>query len=183
MQKKVLTEIDLYSGKVETPVNFEIDRTTIKDSIIRSYINKKRMSNNLKDYSYLDYKIEFSKPLSYLKDHVRDYFKADYGHRLIFKQDWGNVYEPKQQSFLRNTVEPVDLKNSPDYTFIYGVDIGKNSCDLVIEYDNNRRAGRTWHIPMKNNFFTLFPSTQKYFITPNQSKQLNIFLTTTYEYF
>ena len=55
MQKKVLTEIDLYSGKVETPVNFEIDRTTIKDSIIRSYINKKRMSNNLKDYSYLDW--------------------------------------------------------------------------------------------------------------------------------
>ena len=163
-------------------MNFEIDRTTIKDSIIRSYINKKRMSNNLKDYSYLDYKIEFSKPLSYLKDHVRDYFKADYGHRLIFKQDWGNVYEPKKQSFLRNTVDPLDLRHSPDYTFVYGIDVQPESCQMVIEFDNNRRAGRKWFVQMKSNFFVMFPSSLKYFITPNLSRKRNIFLTTTYEF-
>ena len=85
-------------------------------------------------------------------------------------------------SFSRNTVDPVDLRHSPDYTFIYGVDVSENSCQVVCHYNDNRRAGKTWHIPMKNNKFIMFPSTQKYFITSNQSKKMNIFLIVTYEY-
>ena len=76
----------------------------------------------------------------------------------------------------------MDLRNAPDYTFIYGVDVGKDSTGVIIEYDDNRRKGRTWHIPLNNNDFVMFPSTQKYFISPNKSKQMNIILTTTYEY-
>ena len=182
MRKKILSEIDLYSGEIQTPKGFEIKRKEIKNSIIQSYIHQKRISNNSKDYSYLDYKVEYTQPLGWLKDHMRDYFNAEYNKGLIPQLDWGNVYEPKEQSFLRNTINSLNLKHSPDYTFIYGVDVGQDSCDIVIEYDDNRRANRTWHIPMKNNFFVMFPSTQKYFITPNQSKQLNIFLTSTYEF-
>ena len=33
-----------------------------------------------------------------------------------------------------------------------------------------------------NNDFVMFPSTNNYFISPNKSKQMNIILTTTYEY-
>jgi len=182
MRKKTLSEIDLYSGEIETPKGFEIKRKEIKNTIIQSYIQQKRISNNPKDYSYLDYKVEYTQPLGWLKDHMRDYFYVDYNRGLIPKLDWGNVYEPKEQSFLRNTVDLLDLKHSPDYTFIYGVDISNQSCNIVIEYEDNRRTNRTWHIPMKNNFFVMFPSIQKYFITPNQSKQLNIFLTSTYEF-
>ena len=112
---------------------------------------------------------------------MRDYFKVDYDRVLMTQLDWGNVYKHEEQSFLRNTIKPLDLKHSPDYTFIYGVEVGEKSCDIVIEYNDNRRSNRTQHIPMKNNFFVMFPSTQKYFITPNQSKQLNVFLTSTYE--
>ena len=117
----------------------------------------------------------------WLQDYIRNHFNGEYHKILIFKTKWGNVYKYDQQSFLRTTVEPLDLKDSPDYTFVYGVDIGDQSCDIIIEYNDNRRVNRTWHIPLKNNFFVMFPSTQKYFITPNQSKQLNIFLTITYE--
>ena len=35
---------------------------------------------------------------------------------------------------------------------------------------------------MENNKFIMFPSTQEYFITSNQSKKMNIFLIVTYEY-
>ena len=182
MKKVVLSEIDLYSGEIETPKGFEIQRNTIKNKIIQSYATANRISNNSKDYTYLDYKIDYLQPLTWLQDHMRDFFNLDYHKALIPKLIWGNVYEPNQASFLRHTIEPLNLKNSPDYTFVYGVDIGRDSCDMIIEYNDNRRANRTWHIPMKNNFFVMFPSTQKYFITPNQSKQLNIFLTTTYEF-
>jgi hypothetical protein len=182
MQKVVLSEINLYYGEIKTPKGFEIQRSKIKNNIIESYINNKKISSNPKDYSYNDYQTSYSQSLGWLQDHVRDYFKLDYKQTLIPKLTWGNVYEYQQQSFLRNNIEPLDLKNSPDYTFVYGVDVGQDSCNMIIEYDDNRRANRTWHIPMNNNYFVMFPSTQKYFITKNKTKQFNVFLTTTYEY-
>ena len=36
---------------------------------------------------------------------------------------------PKEKSWTRNQVEPVDLRNSPDYTLIYGVDIQEDSSE------------------------------------------------------
>ena len=59
MQKKVLSEIDLYSGEIKTPKGFEIKRDVIKNSILDSFIKEKRISNNIKDYAYSDYKLEF----------------------------------------------------------------------------------------------------------------------------
>ena len=46
MHKKVLSEIDLYYGKVDMPKGFEIDRTKIKNDIIESQIKQKRINNN-----------------------------------------------------------------------------------------------------------------------------------------
>jgi hypothetical protein len=84
--------------------------------------------------------------------------------------------------FTRHLVDPVDLRNSPDYTLVYGVDVEDNSCELIIEYDDNRRKNRTWHLPIKNNHFIMFPATNKYSFSPNTSNGLNIILTINYEY-
>jgi hypothetical protein len=181
MHKKVLSEIALYSGPIQCPKGFEINRTQIKNDILQSYAIKKRLSDNSKDYSYLDYFIPYSPPLAWFKDYIRDHFNGEYLKTLIPKAQWGNVYKHDQQSFLRNTIEPLNLRESADYTLVYGVDMGDQSADIVVEYDDNRRANRSWQIPMRNDFFVLFPSTQKYFITPNRSKQLNVLLTITYE--
>ena len=40
MQKKVLTEIDLYTGEISMPKGFEIDRDKIRNDIIESYVNQ-----------------------------------------------------------------------------------------------------------------------------------------------
>ena len=182
MQKKVLSEIDLYYGEIITPKGFEIKRDTIKNSILNSFIKEKRISNNIKDYSYVDYELEYCQAHQWLQEYVRDHFMIKFNKALIPKLHWGNVYEYNQKSFSRTTVDPVDLRNSPDYTLIYGVDVGKDSTGVVIEYEDNRRKGRTWHLPLNNNHFVMFPSTNQYFITPNKSKQINIILTNTYEY-
>jgi len=179
MQKKVLSEIDLYIDRVHV---INIDRAKIKNDIITSFVSEKRLSQNKKDYSYHDFKIPFSKPLQWLQDYLRDHILADYGKTLITTKEWGNVYSPYQSSISRNQVDLSDLRNSPDYTCLYGVDVTTDSCELVIEYDDNRRKNRTWHIPLKDNQFIIFPSTQRYFISQNKSKQMNIFLTLTYEY-
>ena len=179
MQKKVLSEIDLY---IDTVKIIKIDRKRIQNDILNSLAFNKRLSKNKKDYSYEDFEVRFSKPMQWLKDYIRDHFRGDYGKTLVSHKEWGNIYNPHQSSSTRHQVNPVYLKNAPDYTCLYGVNVAKESCELVIEYDDNRRKGGTWHIPLKDNQFIIFPSTQRYFISSNKSKQLNIFLTITYEY-
>ena len=179
MLKKVLSEIDLY---IDTVHVINIDRAKIKNDIINSFVSEKRLSKNNKDYSYQDFEVPFSKSLQWLKDYLRDHFRVDYHRTLVGKKEWGNVYKSHESSFTRHQVEPLSLKDSPDYTCLYGVEVAKDSCELVIEYDDNRRKNRTWHIPLQDNQFIIFPSTQRYFISQNKSKQINIFLTMTYEY-
>jgi len=179
MLKKVLSEIDLYIDTVQV---IKIDRSKIKNDILNSFAFEKRLSKNKKDYSYQDFKVPYSKPLSWLKDYLRDHFRVDYYRTLIGKKEWGNLYGPDESSYTRHQIDPMYLKDAPDYTCLYGVDVAKDSSELVIEYDDNRRKNRTWHIPLKDNQFIIFPSTQRYFISKNKSKQMNIFLTMTYEY-
>ena len=182
MDKVVLSEISLVHGEVKTPKGFEIDRKKIKNDIISSYVEKNRVSNNNKDFSYNDFKLNISQKIRWLLDYIRDHFNEKYKQSLINKTVFGNVYNPSEVSLCRNNVDPVDLRNSADYTLIYIVDCEEKSSEIVIEFEDNRRKGRTWHVPIKNNHFYLFPSTQKYFFTANKSKQLNVILTVTYEY-
>jgi len=62
------------------------------------------------------------------------------------------------------------------------VDFKEGSSECIIEYDDNRRKNRTWHIPIKDNHFIIFPATNKYSFSPNTSTGLNIILTINYEY-
>jgi len=183
MKKKVVSEIDIVSGTIDSPKGFEVDRDTIKNDIITSFINQKRISKKERDFSYTDYVVPFSQPLQWLKDYLRDHFRMEYGKTLIPKLDFGIILEPKQKSHSRNTVEPLDLLHSPDYTCVYGVDIDdEEQLEVVIHYNDNRRVNRTWHVPLHNNKFIIFPSMQRFFITENKSSKLQTILISTYEY-
>ena len=166
MQKKVLSEIDLHYGTIDMPQGFEIDRNTLQEDILSSHIK------NLK----FPYSRNWDKLNTYMREHVN----VEYDFCLINKETWGNVYKSKEISIPLLNIDPVDLRNSPDYTFLYGVNV--KDCSVRIHYDHNRRAGRSWDIPLANNDFIMFPSTQMYYITNNQKDSLNFILTTTYEF-
>ena len=182
MQKVVLSEIDLYHGEVAMPKGFDINLEKIRNDIIESYIQQKRISDNPKAYTFDDYVVPFSQPLQWMQDYIRDHWRVEYGSTLVQRNMHGNVMHPQEKSWARHQVEPVDLRNSPDYTLIYGVDVKEGSSECIIEYDDNRRKNRTWHIPLKNNEFIMFPATNKYSFSPNTSNSLNIILTINYEY-
>ena len=166
--KKILSELHLIYGDVLMPKGFEIDQKKLSSDILKS-----ELTNS---------KFLFSRNWDMLNTYIRDHVNVEQHINLINKQTWGNSYKPNEISIPLLNIDPVDLRNSPDYTLIYALDCGKDSCELVIEYDDNRRKNRTWHLPVHNNHFYLFPSTQKYFITKNNSKQLNVLLTINYEY-
>ena len=164
MQKKVLSEIDLYYGDVAMPKGFEINRNQLQEDILKSHINKKEFP----------YSREWDKLNTYLREHI----KVEYGFSLINKKTWGDVYKPTELSLPLLHIDPVDLRNSPDYTLLYGVNV--KDCSVRIHYDQNRRAGRSWDISLKNNKFIMFPSTQMYYITNQQKDSLNFILTITH---
>jgi len=166
MQKKVLSEIGLYYGDVAMPKYWEIDQNEIAHQILHA-----DMTN--KDFS-------FSKTFDKLNTYIREHINLKYSFNLINKKTWGDIYKPQEISTPLLNIDPVDLRNSPDYTLLYGVKV--DGCKVRIHYDDNRRAGRSWDIELKNNMFIMFPSTNMYYITNNQKDSLNFILTITYEY-
>jgi len=168
MKRNILSNISLYYGQIEMPKGFEIDQEKLSEDILLSTVNNKEFS--------------FSRTWDMLQTYLREHINLEYGFTLVHKKTIGNIYKPRQHSHSLLQLDPVDLRNSPDYVMLYGVNVGKDSCKVFIEYDDNRRKGRSWEIPLNNNDFVMFPSTQQYHITTNTSEQLNSILTSTYEY-
>ena len=166
MQKKVLSEIGLYYGDVAMPKGFEIDRDKLQADILSSKIK------NLE--------FPFSREWDKLNTYMREHITVEHGFTLVNKDTFGNIYKPGETSQPFINVDPVDLRNSPDYTLLYGVKV--KDCMVRIHYEDNRRKGRSWDIPLKDNMFIMFPSTNMYYLTNNQKNSLNFVQTITYEY-
>ena len=166
MQKKVLTEQSLFYGYVSMPKDWEIDRIELSHHILHS--------------SLTDQELQFSKTYDKLNTYMRDFIGVKHNINLINKSTWGNIYKPNETTIPLLNIDPVDLRNSPDFTMLYGVKV--KDCFVRIHYEDNRRKGRSWDIELKNNMFIMFPSTNMYYITNNQKDSLNFVQTITYEY-
>ena len=165
MQKKVLTEQALYYGDVAMPKGFEIDRDKLSGDILQS--------------SFTNRQFPFSRTWDMLNTYMRDHIGLKYGINLVNKKLGVIFTNQNQTSIPLLDVDPVDLRNSPDFTLLYGV---KVKSWVRILYDDNRRKGRSWDIPLTNNKFIMFPSTNMYYITNEQKDSLNFVQTITYEY-
>ena len=166
MNKKVLSEQALYYGDVDMPKGFEIDQEKLTNDILQSTFNSKEFP--------------FSRTWDMLNTYMRDHIGLEYDINLINKSTWGNIYKPNETTIPLLNIDPVDLQNSPDFTLLYGVKV--KDCNVRINFDDNRRKGRSWDIKLKNNMFIMFPSTNMYYITNNQKDSLNFVQTITYEY-
>ena len=166
MQKQVLSEQSLYYGKVNMPKDWDIDRNKLTTDILQSVLHNK-------DFP-------FSRTFDMLNTYMRDHINLEYGFNLINKNTLGYIYKPQEISLPIFDTDPVDLKNSPDYTLLYGVNV--EDCIVRIHYEDNRRKGRSWDIPLENNKFIMFPSTNMYYFTNNQKAKLNFIQKITYEY-
>ena len=166
MQKRVLSEQSLYHGKVNMPKDWDIDRNKLTTDILQTVLHNK-------DF-------QFSRTFDILNTYMRDHININYGFNLINKNILGYIFKTQEISVPIFDTDPVDLRNSPDYTFLYGVNV--ENCIVRIHYDDNRRKGRSWDIALNNNQFIMFPSTNMYYFTNNQKEKLNFVLKITYEY-
>ena len=166
MQKKVLTEQALYFGDVSMPKGFEIDRDKLSGDILQS--------------TFTDSEFPFSRTWDMLNTYIRDHVNLEHNIKLVNKSTWGNIYKPAETTIPLLQVDPVDLRNSPDFTMLYGVKV--KDCFVRIHYEDNRRKGRSWDMELKDNMFIMFPSTNMYYIKNKQKDSLNFIQTITCEY-
>ena len=150
------------------PKDWEIDREKLTKDILAQHLFQE------------DFK--FSKNWDMLNTYIKDHINLKYNLRLVNKKTWGNIYKPNNSSSPLKEIDEVDLKNSPDFVLLYGVKIQKDSCFVKVFYDDNRRKGRSWDIPLNDNTFIMFPSTLMYYLSPNISKEMNFIQTITYEF-
>ena len=80
---------------------------------------------------------------TYISDHIR----VEYNISLVNKETLGDIYKPQETTIPLLNIDPVDLRNSPDFTLLYGVKV--KDCSVRIHYEDNRRKGRSWDIPLK----------------------------------
>ena len=166
IKQNILSKIDLYTGTILMPKGFEIDKEVLKENIIK---------HNVQDCSF-----PFSKEWDKLNTYLREHIYLENNFTLVNKLTNGYMFKPNESNFPECETNKVDLRNSPDYVMLYGVDL--ENCNIRIYYDDNRRAGRSWDINLQNNKFIIFPSTLIYHISNKQKDKLNFILKTTYEY-
>ena len=164
--KNILSEQALYFGDVAMPKDWNIDRNKLQNDILKSHVT--------------DLPFPFSRTWDMLNTYIREYVNLEHSINLVNKEMWGNVYKPRETTIPLLNIDPVDLRNSPDFTLLYGVKV--ENCMVRVHYEDNRRKGRSWDIPLTDNKFIMFPSTNMYYLTNNQKDSLNFVQTITYEY-
>ena len=124
MKKKVL---DTHFVCTDFVAPVKIDRDELKFRIVAAFYLKKRMNDDPRADNYGDYKVEHCKPYSWVEDYVHDHFRLQFNKSLIPKVTWGNCYHIGEQSISRRYLDA-------DMTWIYGVEVAKDSSSLVIAH-------------------------------------------------
>lgn len=171
--KRVLSEQALYWGYINMPNDWHIDPSElIKNITMSSY--------------YQDVQFKYDKVYERLKTYITDFMRVEHYYDLFpaAQKDniFGKYYERNEISKLQYHLNDMDLAHACDFVCLYGVEIDEETCEVDIYYDDNRRAGRCWTIPLETNKFLIFPSSLKYQIRNVNNKYLNFVQTILFEY-
>tara|TARA_B100000029_G_scaffold173540_1_gene170129 strand:- start:8399 stop:8959 length:561 start_codon:yes stop_codon:yes gene_type:complete len=176
-----LSRTDIFYGEVNQK-ELDLDRNQIKYKIYESFIENK-LEEKISDHL----KVMNCDAMFHLTHYIIDYFlfysnKRRLGFSKIINgsKQFGYCVLPGSSTLSKSHNKPLDPITSPDFTLVYCVDVQEGSSDLVIEYDDHRRKGRSWQFPVKNNCYYMFNSSLRYYITKNKSDRINTFFIQTY---
>ena len=170
IKKTILTEVPLFTGEIKMPKGFHIEKDEmVKHATISHY--------------YEDVGDKFFKTRDRLQSFIIEYMLVD--HKINIAR--GNGHNPHARYYEKNEVsKPIlevdnyNLKESPDWVFLYGIEIDPGSCIITIKYDDNKIKDRTWTVNLETNKFIMFPATLLYHIENKNNSYLNYVQTFTF---
>jgi len=156
------------------------DHSDINFDNIRYYLEYKTDKIDLKKLNrYNDVKIETMQDITWLTDYIEGQYLLKTKVTLWPKEISVMVHNKGEGSIKRHHLDYANLKDSPDLVMLYFLETDKN--DLIIEYDNGRKKGCYWTLPIEQNKYVLFNSHLEYYLKPNTSGKQRIVLRVTYE--
>jgi hypothetical protein len=105
---------------------------------------------------------------------INEIYYKQHSKNLILKEFWGHIHQHNHSTTLHHHAIVTDLKNSPDISGVYYVNVPKNAGVIVFQYNVNQYLEKRYWIQPKNGLFILFPSTLLHFVTRNKSKEKRI---------
>jgi len=160
INKKVLSETALYFGNLKMPKGYEIE----KDLLVKNI--------TLSQY-YEDVEYPFSRTWDKINTFITDFMRVEYKIDLQSKNYYGSFYERNEISEPQLHLNFSNLKDSPDFVCLYGVEIDSNSCNIIINYDDNRIKNLKHEIKLRTNEFIILPSSVSYYIKNLNNTYLN----------
>jgi hypothetical protein len=169
----------------------ELTKTSIyidhlkKSSLIKNRDIKRHILSQLKYNPYIfsnlnyhkDIRVTLHQHMCWVMDHMADYFGVKYKKTLVpMGSPFAVFHDQHEGTVLRNHINPYDLYNSPDYTYIYVVQSGPLDDHIIFEYDNHIRKNEIWKVPLETGKFIMWNSSLNYYITPNKNYKSRIIM-------
>jgi hypothetical protein len=166
MKEIELTKTSIYIDHLKK--SSLIKNREIKKHILTQFKYSPKILSNLNYYK--DVSITLNQHMCWVMDHMHDYYQLHSKKTLIpLGNIIGLVHDQHEGTILRNHINPYNLYNSPDYTYMYVVQSGPLDDYIVFEYDNHIRKNEIWKVPLETGKFIMWNSSLKYYLTPNKN--------------
>jgi hypothetical protein len=114
---------------------------------------------------------------------VRDHYRLEYGRTLVpvpKNSVAGIVQTTGEKINTHNHLDAFDLHGSPDVSCLYCVSSGEKETSVTFDYNDGRRKGWSWRVPMKTGQYILFSPEMNHYIGKNENKDFLINLSFRY---
>ena len=152
-----------------------VDIKSLKNDCLKSFKENNRMSKDISDTRNEDLIIPKSKPFEELINIIKDKFYIRYNQVIELTDYWAQVHSQNESTNMHDHVNCFDIKNSPDLSGVYYLEVPKDSGDIVFQWPINKyNQYRRWWVKPKVGDLLLFPSTLDHFVTKNISLEKRI---------
>jgi len=135
--------------------------------------------DELKLNRFNDINIPLMQDIIWILDYAEGQFQLKKKKTLHRKSLDVMIHGKGEGSLKRHHLNYSSLKDSPDMVLLYFIESDDN--DIIIEYDDNRKKGLYWTLPIGSNKYVLFNSSLEYYILPNKLEKQRIVLRVTYD--
>jgi|TARA_R100000149_G_C5865409_1_gene130281 hypothetical protein len=170
-----MIEVDLHRVYFIRDNVDDVDIKSLKNDCLKSFKENNRMSKDISDTRNEDLIIPKSKPFEELINIIKDKFYIRYNQVIELTDYWAQVHSQNESTNMHDHVNCFDIKNSPDLSGVYYLEVPRDSGDIVFQWPINKynQYKRWWFKPKKGDLL-IFPSTLDHFVTKNTAVEKRI---------
>ena len=152
-----------------------INIESLKNDCLKSFKENNRMSKDISDTRNEDLIIPKSKPFEELINIIKDKFYIRYNQVIELTNYWAQVHSQNESTNMHDHVNCFDIKNSPDLSGVYYLEVPQDSGDIVFQWPINKyNQYKRWWFKPKTRDLLIFPSTLDHFVTKNTAVEKRI---------